>query len=85
MKDQNEYLNVKADDFEDAVTFLTKVKGAYSHDEGRYKSFVDIINRVNIDKNFVEAYTEVCNLFHDRRDLIVGFTKFLPVADKNDA
>lgn len=26
VKDQNEYLNVKADDFEDAVTFLTKVK-----------------------------------------------------------
>lgn len=45
---------------------MLQLQGAYSHDEGCYKSFVDVINRVNIDKNFVEAYTEVrCLSFND--------------------
>jgi len=75
--DQNENSNLS---FEDAITFVKKIKAAYRHDERRYKSFLDLMARYRKSTYMkpVEVYKQVCNLFHDRQDLIVEFSKFLP-------
>ncbi|KAH7867379.1 hypothetical protein Vadar_032721 [Vaccinium darrowii] len=57
VKDQIQYLNGKADDFEDAFTFLTKVKEAYRHDESRYKSFLALLDRIKAD-TVADVFTE---------------------------
>ncbi|KAI8543546.1 hypothetical protein RHMOL_Rhmol08G0227100 [Rhododendron molle] len=45
-------------DQNDEIVFVNKVMAAYEHDGRRYKSFLDLMNRMRKDKNVLEAYKE---------------------------
>ncbi|KAH7865677.1 hypothetical protein Vadar_009720 [Vaccinium darrowii] len=80
VQDQNENSNLIASKFGTAIAFVSKVQAAYRHDKRRYISFLDLLNRYrkSPDMSYREVFIQVCNLFHDREDLIVEFAKFLP-------
>ncbi|KAK4603877.1 hypothetical protein RGQ29_012408 [Quercus rubra] len=66
-------------EFQEAISFVNKIKKRFQNDEHVYKSFLDILNMYRMkhkDKN--EAYSEVSTLFDGHLDLLDEFTKFAP-------
>ncbi|EOA22967.1 hypothetical protein CARUB_v10003707mg [Capsella rubella] len=69
----------KTVEFEEAISFVNKIKKRFQHDEFVYKSFLDILNMYRKDnKDITEVYSEVSTLFEDHSDLLEEFTRFLP-------
>ncbi|XP_061373184.1 paired amphipathic helix protein Sin3-like 2 [Gastrolobium bilobum] len=69
----------KTVEFEEAISFVNKIKKRFQSDEHVYKSFLDILNMYNKEhKDIGEVYSEVATLFKDHRDLLEEFTIFLP-------
>ncbi|CAH8370516.1 unnamed protein product [Eruca vesicaria subsp. sativa] len=69
----------KTVEFEEAISFVNKIKKRFQHDEDVYKSFLEILNMYRKDdKNITEVYNEVSTLFEDHPDLLEEFTRFLP-------
>ncbi|KAG5536780.1 hypothetical protein RHGRI_024268 [Rhododendron griersonianum] len=58
-------------DQNDEIVFVNKVKAAYGHDGRRYKSFLDLMNRMRKDKNVLEAYKEYS------MEIVEAFTEYL--------
>ncbi|XP_010477744.1 PREDICTED: paired amphipathic helix protein Sin3-like 3 [Camelina sativa] len=66
-------------EFEEAISFVNKIKARFQGDDRVYKSFLDILNLYRKDsKSITEVYQEVAVLFRDHTDLLVEFTHFLP-------
>ncbi|KAF8098764.1 hypothetical protein N665_0259s0034 [Sinapis alba] len=66
-------------EFEEAISFVNKIKTRFQGDDRVYKSFLDILNMYRKEnKSITEVYKEVAILFRDHHDLLVEFTHFLP-------
>ncbi|CAH8361113.1 unnamed protein product [Eruca vesicaria subsp. sativa] len=70
----------KTVEFEEAISFVNKIKKRFQNDEDVYKSFLEILNMYRKDdKDITEVYNEVVSaLFEDHLDLLEEFTRFLP-------
>ncbi|KAL7221258.1 hypothetical protein ACSBR1_023248 [Camellia fascicularis] len=68
-------------EFEEAISFVNKIKKRFQNDDHVYKSFLDILNMYRKEhKGITEVYHEVAALFTDHPDLLDEFTRFLPDA-----
>ncbi|KAF5443219.1 hypothetical protein F2P56_035794 [Juglans regia] len=66
-------------EFEEAISFVNKIKTRFQGDDRVYKSFLDVLNMYRKEsKSISEVYQEVAALFQDHEDLLVEFTHFLP-------
>ncbi|XP_010471006.1 PREDICTED: paired amphipathic helix protein Sin3-like 4 [Camelina sativa] len=77
-------------EFEEAISFVNKIKTRFQGDDRVYKSFLDILNMYRKEnKSITEVYHEVAILFRDHHDLFGEFTHFLPdtsaTASTNDS
>ncbi|KAJ9564361.1 hypothetical protein OSB04_000327 [Centaurea solstitialis] len=71
----------KTVEFEEAISFVNKIKKRFQNDDHVYKSFLDILNMYRKEhKGINEVYQEVATLFDDHPDLLDEFTRFLPDA-----
>ncbi|KAK1440829.1 hypothetical protein QVD17_06661 [Tagetes erecta] len=71
----------KSVEFEEAISFVNKIKKRFQNNDHVYKSFLDILNMYRKDhKGINEVYSEVASLFDDHPDLLDQFTRFLPDA-----
>ncbi|XP_016559073.1 paired amphipathic helix protein Sin3-like 2 isoform X2 [Capsicum annuum] len=69
----------KTVEFEEAISFVNKIKKRFQNDDHVYKSFLDILNMYRKEhKGITEVYQEVASLFEDHPDLLDEFTRFLP-------
>ncbi|KAF7809233.1 paired amphipathic helix protein Sin3-like 4 isoform X1 [Senna tora] len=77
--DDEQPLQKKPVEFEEAINFVNKIKSRFQGDDHVYKSFLDILNMYRKEnKSISEVYQEVASLFHDHPDLLDEFTHFLP-------
>ncbi|KAK7266241.1 hypothetical protein RIF29_18883 [Crotalaria pallida] len=77
--DEDEAPPKKTVEFEEAISFVNKIKKRFQNDEHVYKSFLDILNMYRKEhKDIGEVYSEVATLFKDHHDLLDEFTRFLP-------
>ncbi|GLT33331.1 hypothetical protein SLA2020_079300 [Shorea laevis] len=77
--DEDENPPKKTVEFEEAISFVNKIKKRFQNDEHVYKSFLDILNMYRKEhKDINEVYSEVAALFEDHPDLLEEFTRFLP-------
>ncbi|KAF7802898.1 paired amphipathic helix protein Sin3-like 2 isoform X1 [Senna tora] len=77
--DEDEAPPKKTVEFEEAISFVNKIKKRFQNDEHVYKSFLDILNMYRKEhKDIGEVYNEVASLFEDHPDLLDEFTRFLP-------
>ncbi|XP_071731094.1 paired amphipathic helix protein Sin3-like 2 isoform X2 [Rutidosis leptorrhynchoides] len=68
-------------EFEEAISFVNKIKKRFQNDDHIYKSFLDILNMYRKEhKGINDVYREVAALFDDQPDLLDEFTRFLPDA-----
>ncbi|XP_047309262.1 paired amphipathic helix protein Sin3-like 4 isoform X2 [Impatiens glandulifera] len=66
-------------EFEEAISFVNKIKTRFQGDDRVYKNFLDILNMYRKENKLItEVYKEVAALFCEHHDLIVEFTHFLP-------
>ncbi|KAG8384767.1 hypothetical protein BUALT_Bualt04G0152800 [Buddleja alternifolia] len=66
-------------EFDEAISFVNKIKKRFQNDDHVYKSFLDILNMYRKEhKGITEVYQEVAVLFEDHPDLLDEFTRFLP-------
>ncbi|PKA63860.1 Paired amphipathic helix protein Sin3-like 4 [Apostasia shenzhenica] len=73
-------------EFEEAISFVNKIKNRFQNDEHIYKSFLDILNMYRREnKSIQEVYQEVAVLFHNHNDLLEEFTHFLPDTSPTNA
>ncbi|KAK2994387.1 hypothetical protein RJ640_029502, partial [Escallonia rubra] len=76
LPDEDSSLPVKKPvEFEEAISFVNKIKTRFQGDDHVYKSFLDILNMYRKENKSIH---EVAALFHDQPDLLVEFTHFLP-------
>ncbi|XVE83876.1 hypothetical protein DITRI_Ditri16bG0123300 [Diplodiscus trichospermus] len=77
--DEDEAPPKKTVEFEEAISFVNKIKKRFQNDEHVYKSFLDILNMYRKEnKDINEVYREVASLFENHPDLLEEFTRFLP-------
>ncbi|PSR89615.1 Paired amphipathic helix protein Sin3-like [Actinidia chinensis var. chinensis] len=75
---QKDDLVSRAVEYEEAVSFVNKVKEECMHDKTRYASVLDIMAEYHTtEKSVMELYEELCRLFDYRPDLVAEFRKFL--------
>ncbi|KAM7506675.1 hypothetical protein LguiA_017128 [Lonicera macranthoides] len=68
-------------EFDEAISFVNKIKKRFQNDDHVYKSFLDILNMYRKEhKGINEVYHEVAQLFNQHPDLLDEFTRFLPDA-----
>ncbi|CAF2061848.1 BnaC06g24960D [Brassica napus] len=78
-EEDDQPLPKKPVEFEEAISFVNKIKTRFQGDDRVYKSFLDILNMYRKEnKSITEVYQEVAILFRDHHDLLVEFTHFLP-------
>ncbi|KAJ4884289.1 Paired amphipathic helix protein Sin3-like 4 [Raphanus sativus] len=78
-EEDDQPLPKKPVEFEEAISFVNKIKTRFQGDDRVYKSFLDILNMYRKEnKSITEVYQEVATLFRDHHDLLVEFTHFLP-------
>ncbi|MFQ6633172.1 hypothetical protein Gotur_010836, partial [Gossypium turneri] len=76
--DEDEAPAKKTVQFEEAISFVNKIKKRFQNDERVYKSFLDILNMYRKEhKDINEVYCEVASLFEDHPDLLEEFKRFL--------
>ncbi|CAN1322237.1 Paired amphipathic helix protein Sin3-like 2, partial [Linum perenne] len=77
--DEDEAPPKKTVEFEEAMSFVNKIKKRFQNDEHVYKSFLDTLKLYRKEhKDINEVYREVAVLFKDHPDLLDEFTRFLP-------
>ncbi|KAK4798031.1 hypothetical protein SAY86_030357 [Trapa natans] len=77
--DEDEVPTRKTVEFEEAISFVNKIKKRFQNDEHVYKAFLDILNLYRKEhKDINEVYHEVAELFDDHPDLLEEFMRFLP-------
>lgn len=66
-------------EFDQAVSYVNKIKSRFQHDEDVYRTFLDILQTYQKDeKTIQEVYKQVASLFRDHQDLLDEFAHFLP-------
>ncbi|XP_076901837.1 paired amphipathic helix protein Sin3-like 2 [Bidens hawaiensis] len=71
----------KTVEFEEAISYVNKIKKRFQNDDHIYKAFLDILNMYRKEhKGINDVYQEVATLFDDHPDLLNEFTRFLPDA-----
>ncbi|RAL40892.1 hypothetical protein DM860_008590 [Cuscuta australis] len=79
LKDEEEVPQKRTVEFEEAISFVNKIKKRFQDEDHVYKSFLDILNMYRKDnKSITEVYKEVADLFQQHPDLLAEFIKFLP-------
>ncbi|KAK4477405.1 hypothetical protein RD792_016626, partial [Penstemon davidsonii] len=79
LTDEDEAPPKRTVEFEEAISFVNKIKNRFLSDDHVYKSFLDILNMYRKEhKGITEVYQEVAALFGDHPDLLDEFTRFLP-------
>ncbi|KAI3452368.1 hypothetical protein Pfo_009033 [Paulownia fortunei] len=79
LTDEEEAPPKRTVEFEEAISFVNKIKKRFQNDDHVYKSFLDILNMYRKEhKGITEVYQEVAALFDDHPDLLDEFTRFLP-------
>ncbi|XP_052196269.1 paired amphipathic helix protein Sin3-like 2 isoform X2 [Diospyros lotus] len=77
--DEEEAQPKRTVEFEEAISFVNKIKKRFQNDDHVYKSFLEILNMYRKEhKGITEVYHEVAVLFADHPDLLEEFTRFLP-------
>ncbi|TYH52447.1 hypothetical protein ES332_D09G029000v1 [Gossypium tomentosum] len=72
--DEDEAPPKKTVEFDEAISFVNKIKKRFQNDEHVYKSFLDILNMYRKEhKDINEVYTELASLFEDHPDLLYDF------------
>ncbi|XP_045791077.1 paired amphipathic helix protein Sin3-like 4 isoform X1 [Trifolium pratense] len=68
-------------EFDEAMSYVNKIKTRFRGDDRVYKSFLEILNMYRKENKSIDAvYQEVAALFEDHPDLLDGFIQFLPDA-----
>ncbi|THG18087.1 hypothetical protein TEA_024552 [Camellia sinensis var. sinensis] len=76
--DEEEPPTKRTVEFEEAISFVNKIKKRFQNDDHVYKSFLEILNMYKKEhKGITEVYHEVAVLFSDHSDLFDEFTRFL--------
>uniref|UniRef100_A0A7N0RFU1 Histone deacetylase interacting domain-containing protein n=1 Tax=Kalanchoe fedtschenkoi TaxID=63787 RepID=A0A7N0RFU1_KALFE len=76
---EDEIQTKKTVEFQEAISFVNKIKRRFVHDDTVYKSFLDILNMYRKEqKGITEVYQEVSALLIDHHDLLEEFIRFLP-------
>ncbi|KAL3631082.1 hypothetical protein CASFOL_024066 [Castilleja foliolosa] len=79
--EDEQILRKKPVEFDEAISFVNKIKARFQGDDHVYKAFLDILNMYRKDnKSITEVYQEVSVLLQNHADLLVEFTHFLPDA-----
>ncbi|KAL3640139.1 hypothetical protein CASFOL_015107 [Castilleja foliolosa] len=79
LTDEDEAPPKRTVEFEEAISFVNKIKKRFQNDDHVYKSFLDILNMYRKEhKSITDVYQEVASLFDDQPDLLDEFTRFLP-------
>ncbi|XP_047939077.1 paired amphipathic helix protein Sin3-like 2 isoform X3 [Salvia hispanica] len=79
LTDEEEAPAKRTVEFEEAISFVNKIKRRFQNDDHVYKSFLDILNMYRKEhKGIKQVYEEVAALFEDHPDLLDEFTRFLP-------
>ncbi|KFM28479.1 Paired amphipathic helix protein Sin3-like 4 [Auxenochlorella protothecoides] len=66
-------------EFDQAISYVNKIKQRFSTDERVYKAFLEILNMYRKgQKSIGSVYEEVALLFRNHDDLLREFTYFLP-------
>ncbi|CAN8067231.1 unnamed protein product [Agarophyton chilense] len=66
-------------EFEQAVSYVNKIKSRFADDEVVYKDFLNILQTYQKEqKDITEVYKQVSHLFRDHEDLLAEFSRFLP-------
>lgn len=66
-------------EFNQAITYVNKIKSRFEKDERVYRQFLDILHQYRKEqKSIKEVYEEVERLFKSHTDLLQEFTFFLP-------
>jgi paired amphipathic helix protein Sin3a len=66
-------------EFDQAISYVNKIKQRFSSDERVYKAFLEILNMYRKgQKTIANVYEEVALLFRSHADLLNEFTYFLP-------
>lgn len=66
-------------EFEQAVTYVNKIKSRFFDDEAVYKRFLDILQTYQKEQRTIkQVYKQVSELFRDHTDLLEEFSHFLP-------
>ncbi|XP_060193680.1 paired amphipathic helix protein Sin3-like 2 isoform X1 [Lycium barbarum] len=79
LNDEDEAPPKKTVEFDEAISFVNKIKKRFQNDDHVYKSFLDILNMYRKEhKGINEVYHEVAVLFDDHPDLLDEFARFLP-------
>jgi paired amphipathic helix protein Sin3a len=66
-------------EFDQAITYVNKIKERFANDERVYKAFLEILNMYRKGhKTIYNVYDEVALLFRNHQDLLAEFTFFLP-------
>ncbi|KAF8390325.1 hypothetical protein HHK36_024850 [Tetracentron sinense] len=76
---EDELAQKKPVEFDEAISFVNKIKKRFESDDHVYKSFLDILNMYRKEnKSISEVYEEVAILFCKHTDLLAEFKRFLP-------
>ncbi|KAL6507331.1 hypothetical protein OROGR_023526 [Orobanche gracilis] len=79
LNDEDEAPPKRTVEFDEAISFVNKIKKRFQSDDHVYKSFLDILNMYRKEhKSITEVYKEVAALFDNHPDLLDEFTRFLP-------
>jgi histone deacetylase complex regulatory component SIN3 len=66
-------------EFDQAISYVNKIKQRFANDERVYKAFLEILNMYRKgQKTISNVYDEVALLFRNHDDLLREFTYFLP-------
>lgn len=66
-------------EFEQAVTYVNKIKSRFADDQQAYQTFLGILQTYQKEqKSIKEVYKQVSHLFRDHEDLLREFSNFLP-------
>lgn len=68
-------------EFDQAITYVNRIKQTFANDERVYKAFLEILNQYRKGlKTIQSVYEEVALLFRNHEDLLNEFSYFLPDA-----
>uniref|UniRef100_A0A7S3QMC6 Histone deacetylase interacting domain-containing protein n=1 Tax=Dunaliella tertiolecta TaxID=3047 RepID=A0A7S3QMC6_DUNTE len=78
-EEEEEETNKQPVEFDQAISYVNKIKTRFSNDERVYKAFLEILNMYRKgQKTISNVYEEVAILFSSHQDLLDEFTYFLP-------
>ena len=70
----------------DAIKYVTKIRNRFSHDQGKYQTFLKILYKYQQHQtHIIVVLDQVYELFKDEKDLLIEFCQFLPDAVQEQA